>query len=788
MTVQAAPKALPRQSAPPRAPSLELRPARDRFETEAEHAAENVTQPTKTAGPAPALSPLARTTHQEGQAAPAEVSEVVGSAGTSLGVPTRQAMERQFRSDFSHVRIHTDAQAAASARAIRATAYTAGSHIVFGNGAYDPQTPRGRHILAHELAHVVQQRGTTAPPAAVQRLAWYESVAVFFGAEGNFGDKELLTYLEKITTANEHEGSFDSDNKARAIVRRWKAGEGKFKLTPIQKALLIQEMQDGPTLDDDEQAILDLLELSDIAALQIMFGSGNLSVSDLESDLDGDEYKSLKRFFAARFRGGRDAVAKGDVEPQGEPGTGAPLFAYDAADVKLRLDTASEPDQVDSIGAEIFALEPTVRDKAMQEIGQQRTELGRKLVELKEQLAAATDQDTKIDLTLQVDGTKKTLENYDRVLHQVSRDLALTTSGKDLSKTVAPDAAQKAEIKKALKPDVKLDASGVALPFDKSDAGKKKYEDALRDWLPTMIQRYWDLTVKDHGPTVHDNPDKTHKLSEFGRIGKASKTETDKVFSDYYDKPHPELTPDTAKARGQIHDQFADTEAEIAKGKDEKEKKENRLNMARGMMRYFFQANRQIRGINRQFNASPEFDKTDTPLNDEAKITDKLTDEFAGKNVETLNHIQRGWVASAGGGEVRLQLFKKDTPKEDREFLWDMFQTLIHEYIHTLRADKYSQFAKDFGRKSNEYNTLIEGVDSLLDEIVWEHVAPRVKERELREAVEGPEIAKLEPIVVQPASQRRYDSYPEAVKLVNVVGIRNLYAAYFKGDVAKIGG
>jgi hypothetical protein len=42
--------------------------------------------------------------------------------------------------------------------------------------------------------------------------------------------------------------------------------------------------------------------------------------------------------------------------------------------------------------------------------------------------------------------------------------------------------------------------------------------------------------------------------------------------------------------------------------------------------------------------------------------------------------------------------------------------------------------------------------------------------------------------VVQPASQRRYDSYPEAVKLVNVVGIRNLYAAYFKGDVAKIGG
>jgi hypothetical protein len=697
-------------------------------------------------------------------------------------------MERQFRSDFSRVRIHTGAHAAASARAIRATAYTAGSHIVFGDGAYDPQSPRGRHILAHELAHVVQQRGTTAFPTAVQRLAWYESIAVFFGAEGNFGEQELLDYLDKITRANKYEGSFDSDNKARAIVRRWKAREGKFKLTPIQKALLILEMQDGPTLDDDEQAMLDLLELSDIAALQIMFGSGNLSVSELESDLDGDEYKRLKRFFAARFRGGRDAVAKGDVEPQGDPGAGAPLFDYDAADVKLRLEAASEPDQVDSIGAEIFALEPTVRDKAMQQLGQQRTELGRKFVELNEQAGAETDQDTKIDLKLQVESTRKTLDNYDRVLQQVSSDLALTTSGKDLSKTVAPDAAQKDEIKKALKPDVNVDSGGVALSFDKSDAGKKAYEDALRAWLPTMIQRYWDLTVKDHGPKVHDDPDKTHKLGEFGRIGKASKKETDKVFGDYYDKPHPELTPDTDKTRGQIHDQFADTEAELNTGKDAKDKEKKRLAKAQHMMRYFFQANRQIRGINRKFNASPEFDKGEKPLNDEAKIIDKLADEFAGKNVETLNHIERGWVASASGGEVKLQIFRKDTQYEDRDFLWDMFQTLIHEYIHTLRADKYGEFAKDFGSKSNAYNTLIEGVDSLLDEIVWEHVAPRVKERELREAVEGPEIAKLEPIMVQPASRRRYASYTEAVKLVSVVGIRNLYAAYFQGDIEKIGG
>ena len=292
-------------------------------------------------------------------------------------------MERQFRSDFSHVRIHTDAQAAASARAIRATAYTAGAHIVFGDGAYNPQSPRGRHIR-HELAHVVQQRGATVPPAAVQRLAWYESIAVFFGAEGNFGDKELLAYLDKITKSAAIEGSFDSDNKARAIVRRWKAGQAEFKLDPRQKALLILEMQDGPTLDDDENAILDLLELSDIAALRIMFGSGKLSVTELESDIDGAEYKRLKRFFATRFRGGRDALAKGDVEPQGEPGKGAPTFAYDAMAIKIRI-ASGGPRRGRHHRRGGVRARAGRRAKATEELGRERADIARRFHLLSDQ-------------------------------------------------------------------------------------------------------------------------------------------------------------------------------------------------------------------------------------------------------------------------------------------------------------------------------------------------------------------------------------------------------------------
>jgi hypothetical protein len=58
--------------------------------------------------------------------------------------------------NFSSVRIHTDTQAAESARTLGARAYTVGNHVVFGPGQYQPQNITGRHLLAHELTHVTQ--------------------------------------------------------------------------------------------------------------------------------------------------------------------------------------------------------------------------------------------------------------------------------------------------------------------------------------------------------------------------------------------------------------------------------------------------------------------------------------------------------------------------------------------------------------------------------------------------------------------------------------------------------
>ncbi len=78
-------------------------------------------------------------------------------------------MESRFGHDFSRVRIHTDDRAAASARAVSANAYTVGDQIAFAAGRYSPESPSGRRLIAHELAHVRQQAGRS--PNLMPRLA-----------------------------------------------------------------------------------------------------------------------------------------------------------------------------------------------------------------------------------------------------------------------------------------------------------------------------------------------------------------------------------------------------------------------------------------------------------------------------------------------------------------------------------------------------------------------------------------------------------------------------------------
>jgi hypothetical protein len=111
-------------------------------------------------------------------AAPPIVHEVLAQSGQPLDAVTRSFMERRIGHDFSRVRVHTDTRASASATAVSALAYTVGDNIVFSAARFSPGTSEGQRLLAHELAHVVQQSSGHSP-ARLQRAPADSSSTVF---------------------------------------------------------------------------------------------------------------------------------------------------------------------------------------------------------------------------------------------------------------------------------------------------------------------------------------------------------------------------------------------------------------------------------------------------------------------------------------------------------------------------------------------------------------------------------------------------------------------------------
>lgn len=151
------------------------------LEAEADRIADLVTRGGSAAPQGGAPLQISRADAGEGAtgAVPAEVDTVLASSGQPLDAAARAELEPRFGHDFSQVRVHADAAAQASARAVDAAAYTVGQHLVFGAGQYRPHSSEGRHLLAHELTHVLQQgpaaRGLQRKPAA---KPWIKQVVV----------------------------------------------------------------------------------------------------------------------------------------------------------------------------------------------------------------------------------------------------------------------------------------------------------------------------------------------------------------------------------------------------------------------------------------------------------------------------------------------------------------------------------------------------------------------------------------------------------------------------------
>jgi hypothetical protein len=140
--------------------------------------------------------------------APPIVEEVLRSPGRPLDTATRAFMEPRFGRDFSDVRIQTGSRAEESARAVNALAYAAGRNVVFGSGQYTPGTGKGNRLLAHELAHVVQQ--------GFDATAIHRSPAI--GQKASRDEKLARQHAYRIVTRIKNHGKLSTD--VRKIINR----------------------------------------------------------------------------------------------------------------------------------------------------------------------------------------------------------------------------------------------------------------------------------------------------------------------------------------------------------------------------------------------------------------------------------------------------------------------------------------------------------------------------------------------------------------------------------------
>ena len=208
------------------------------------------------------------------QTAPPIVHEVLRAPGKPLDAATRAYMEPRFGQDFSRVRVHDDARAGRSARAVNALAYTVGSDIVFAQGQRAPGVPSGRQLLAHELTHVVQQAGRSRPVASETRSE----------AEASHNSRRILAGPVRQGGMAAPAASIQRQEKSKPSVSGERSGteEGKDKFTfkAEVKVPVTPDFSLGPV------SFLDDLKLTGSGgASAASLGAGGASFDDLKLQL-----------------------------------------------------------------------------------------------------------------------------------------------------------------------------------------------------------------------------------------------------------------------------------------------------------------------------------------------------------------------------------------------------------------------------------------------------------------------------------------------------------------------
>jgi peptidoglycan hydrolase-like protein with peptidoglycan-binding domain len=313
--------------------------------------------------------------------------------------------------------------------------------------------------------------------------------------------------------------------------------------------------------------------------------------------------------------------------------------------------------------------------------------------------------------------------------------------------------------KEAVKTSQKAGPSGTEPAFVSNLPGKGTYEVRLKALVLALVENQYNWLAK--GKAAKRKSSDLLDWAHIETVAARSKQETDAAFGKFAVGP-------PLKHGAGIHDAW-DHKVNLLKDPTAQE------SAANWRVEKLLTGHKDVRALDLEHGAIQSRDA-------EKKIVEKVKAEIVAAKRDDLLEIHKAWPAFASGGEVNIQRFKATTDAGNRDEMWHLFQTVVHEYLHTLEHSRYKGYQSKLEQQAGAF-TLREGVVEYFTYTVLESVT---YDDALRTLVEGTfhDSLKKHPIP-------KYGGYSEranAEKLAGTVGARNVMAAFFLGDVEKIGG
>jgi hypothetical protein len=661
-----------------------------------------------------------------GSPAPRLVYDAVSAAGQPPDPSVRTLFESKLDLDMRQVRLHTDDAAAASADAIQARAYTVGRNVVFARDEYRPHTAEGQRLMAHELVHVAQ--GESSSPSGPLTI----------GSAHSPMEQEAGAASRAILADPAANAPAITSSVGGIVARQSAPASGGAAGGGTHFVQLIS----GRYVGDLEGADVNVRE-------DVLFVLRNLNrIWSIPNDV-----------YAAE-------VARVSSYPANARLTATQISATIAA--LRRNEEASINDQVALalLGATLSASVSDSQANARQDI-----------YRLQDALHANWNM-TSAEYTAdraRVNAGPDPVNNADiaATLRGLARFKAAFVGGTSrrngpLSGTAPPTAQQIANRQTALIPPgtatTTTTVGGVTTVTRQAfrdvvrvGGVDRTYRQDLWAEMDTVVAAFYQQSQAMFSrPRIGGGA--PGDVSAFEPIGDAAKQQVDAIHG-------------TSRQFGpRFHSGGNLLDAS------------QRAGDAVEMINYLVDNQRELGVVRARHNADHS---TGRP---ERAIAETFKRDYVaqGSNRTRLEVVDRGWPALNEGGIVSIQPFEGATPAATRRIRWQAFQTMIHEYFHTLNHPNYYRYAGQLG--GDDRSVLVEGGASLMTDHAWGRISPAIPSNAaLRATVEGGPMVFSAAAVPPIADVHYHPQFEQARDIEAAFGRPNFQAAFLTGRMELIG-